>query len=186
MFDKKYRCNLAPLLISLLLTACASNPPFKVGLTETENGYSRGVLWPYTSYSSSRSRLNYAYVTIVDGNKLPWTRPPIIELSVGKHEVTIEHRKEFWFCYMVCGTTRQTIVSVVLNVESGHSYTPIALRSCGKNWVWVIDKGEYAEDDLRRSTHGKISVRDYIYRPKYLNGFKVVAGEAPPDKCNAQ
>jgi hypothetical protein len=190
MFDNKYRRNLATLLIPLLLSACASNPTIKIGLTETENSHSRGVLWPFSEYKTRYfERLNHAYVLSVDGKRIPagvFTLRPLIELSEGTHEVTIQDTRDSSICsYAGCWDFEQTVASVVLHVEAGHSYFPLARKFCGKDWVWVIDKGENAENDLRKWRKPGLP-RDYKMILKDLTGFKIVAGEAPPNKCNSK
>lgn len=190
MFETKCRRCFVALLIPLLLSACASNQTIEIGLTETENRYSRGVLWPFGEYKKDFfERLNSAHVLSVDGKRITsasFAITPLIELSEGAHEVTIQSKRESYLCgYLGCVKFAQTVVSVLLNVEAGHGYLPLARKFCGKDWVWVIDKGKSAEDDLRKWRKNDMPP-DYNMSLKDLTAFKTVAGEAPPDKCNSQ
>lgn len=190
MVENKHRRNVAALLIPFLLSACASSETIKIGQTGTENSHSRGVLWPFVAYKKDFfERLNTTHVLSVDGIRITadgFAITPLIELSEGAHEVTIQHKRESYLCgYLGCIDFEQAVVSVALNVEAGHSYLPLARNLCGNNWVWVIDKGKTAEDDLQKWRKGGIP-QDYNMSLKDLTGFKVVSGKAPPDKCDSQ
>ena len=185
----KYRVSFTALVITLLLSACANNETLKIGQKEIANSYPGGVLWPFPAYKRDFfERLNTAHVLSVDGRKITAevTTPPLIEVSAGAHEVTIQHKRDSYLCgYGGCIQFEQTVVSLMLNVEAGHSYLPLAQKFCERDWIWVIDMGKNAEDDLRKWRKNEL----FYYRNmslKDLSGFKVVSGESPPDKCDSQ
>jgi hypothetical protein len=128
-------------------------------------------------------------------------------LLVGRHRVTIKHEKESYISYLRGSggcipfegfvapfeivsmggiSSEQGLKSFELVVEADHSYIPVTRRHCSKNWIWIVDSGRSAKDDLVLWKK-RDGISDYYFQSqinlKNFNKLKVVAGQPPPAQC---
>lgn len=183
--DTRPRVGCAILGVGMLLSACASPATIKVGKAEVGDGDQPSVIWPRVIYKDRFfERLNHASVLAVDGQVPSLILP--LELSEGKHEIKVLYERDSFLCgYLGCIPFEQTVVSLPLHVESGHTYFPVARKYCQKDWVWVVDKGATAESDLNNWRQNRASLVLNL-RAEDLFGLRVVAGAAPPERCDSQ
>lgn len=148
-------------------------------------------MWNGTTYRKKLfERLNYAFVVKVDGDEIPESGIFMpVELAPGRHGVAIKYERDSYLCgYFGCVRFEQSVRSLELLAEADHSYLPVARKACDRDWFWIVDLGEGARQrlDLWRE-HGirpysLFDARSFI---REITGLKVVAGEEPPEQCEA-
>ena len=185
LVDSRLRLGCAILGVGTLLSACAIQETIKVGKTEIGDGNQPAIVWPAVIYKERFfERLNHARVIAVDGQAPSLILP--LELAKGMHEIKILHERDSFLCgYLGCVAFEQTVVSLPLDVEAGHTYIPVARKYCEKDWVWVVDKGATAESDVNDWQQNRIPLVLNL-RAKDLVGLRVVAGATPPERCDSQ
>lgn len=176
---------------SLLLVACATHPPISLDGTQLSNEDDTAVLWPYTGHRKGRyERLNHAVVLSVNGTSITRfaSRPPVV-LPPGEHHVEIRYDRDSYLCGAFgCMLFEQAKRQLMLRAEAGHSYLPLARKACGRDWIWIADAGANAREALetwRRHASYPQSPYDRHSPIKDVYALRVVAGEAPPEPCEA-
>lgn len=143
------------------------------------------VLWSVGSRRDSfRERADHAIVTKVNDTKITEDNPPLpkpVELLAGRYTVEIRYERELFILNFGTTSIAQSKKSVELPVVPGHSYAPQGTRRCGKDWIWIEDRGMRVPNDINLWREKGY----YNYDFQEETGIKrIAAGDAPPATCD--
>jgi hypothetical protein len=178
------------LLTIYFISGCATEGEYRSCefFDDAKDLNSFGVLWSWCDYVGKPLSIgNATIVTKVDEitfTKCGNNRPPIALLP-GPHTIEVEIFRlvpiPSYFptgYYSLDGNTKITIF-----IEAGHSYQTYSNKSCGKEWIWVVDTGRSSVGDYKawKSHSGVLAVSYGVKKGK--DNLKVVSGRLPPSEC---
>lgn len=176
-------------LVSLLTAGCAQTPPRLEGLDNAASAQDKAALWTFSTYTKQfMESMNYAKVMRVDGVTISRgvRDAPYVFLAPGRYTVEIRHEKDLPIPgYFGSPSVHRVSRTLDLTVEAGRSYMPFARRHCDQDWVWIVDTGNSAAEEVAQWERdgsfrfsARVRARDEDTAP-----LRVVAGERPPETC---
>lgn len=174
----------------LLAAGCASFEPYDSKLAEDGRV---GVLWTRTTdrdFMEMKWKPSaFATVSRIDSTEIMHNQPSDRRprnLTPGRHLIEVTSSYEVLLPLLIVAPLEMAHRSFELVVEPGHSYMPFVRRLCDKDWIGILDTGSPARDDIATWR----SVGGFMFQYRNVRrlgpGSVVVAGDRPPENCDAR